>query len=41
MSTDGRTEGRLDEPITIVPFDLPRGTKKIVELLPSQCFHLP
>ena len=26
MSTDGWTEGRTDEPITIVPFDLRRGT---------------
>ena len=28
MSTDGRTDGRTDESITIVPFDLRRGTKK-------------
>ena len=26
MSTDGRTDGWTDEPITIVPFDLCRGT---------------
>ena len=25
MSTDGRTDGKTDEPITIVPFDLSRG----------------
>ena len=25
VSTDGRTDGRTDEPITIVPFDLRRG----------------
>ena len=28
MSTDGRTDGRTDKPITIVPFDLRRGTIK-------------
>ena len=28
MSTDGRTDGRTDEPKTIVPSDLRWGTKK-------------
>ena len=27
MSTEGRTDGQMDEPITIVPFYLCRGTK--------------
>ena len=26
--TDGRKDGRTDEPITLVPFDLRRGTKR-------------
>ena len=28
MSTDGRKDGLTDEPITIVPFDLRRGTNR-------------
>ena len=31
-----RTDGRTDEPITIVPFDLRRGTKILNELLPLE-----
>ena len=34
MFTDGRTDGRTDEPITIVSFDKRRGTKK-----KRQTFH--
>ena len=30
MSTDGRTDERMDEPIIIVPFDLRRGTKMLL-----------
>ena len=33
MSTDGRTDGRTDEPKTIAPFDLRRGTKNPEEIL--------
>ena len=37
MSTDGLTDGRTDEPITIVPFDLRRGTKTIlVDIRPEK-----
>ena len=39
LRADGPTDGRTDKPITIVPFDLRRGTKILVLHILTETWH--